>query len=82
MKRYFHLLPMLLVVLAMFISGHVSAKQKRILVFSKTAGFRHHSAIAAGKKNIQDLGAKNNFDVDTTENAELFTADNLKNMLL
>jgi len=53
-------------------------KQKKILVFSKTAGFRHTSSIAAGKKYLIELGAKNKFDVDTTESANVFTAENLK----
>ncbi|WP_231460518.1 ThuA domain-containing protein [Pedobacter sp. Leaf132] len=52
-------------------------KQARILVFSKTKGFRHNS-IETGKLAIQQLGIKNNFDVDTTENADVFTEDNLK----
>jgi cytochrome c len=48
-----------------------------ILVFSKTSGFRHES-IPAGIAAIQKLGVENNFKVDTTENAEKFTEDNLK----
>lgn len=79
MKRNkLHLLRILLVLVTFFIGGQVSAKQKRVLVFSKTTGFRHGPAIAAGKKAIQLLGSKNNFVVDTSENAELFTANNLK----
>lgn len=69
---------LLLVIISLIVSGNVSAKQKRVLVFSKTAGFRHTAAIAAGKINICLLGTKNNFDVDTTENADVFTTDNLK----
>ncbi|MEO6916561.1 MAG: ThuA domain-containing protein, partial [Chitinophagaceae bacterium] len=53
-------------------------KEKKILVFSKTAGFRHSSAIESGKKTLLELGAKNNFIVDTTENADVFTDENLK----
>src|SRR5690242_19162966 len=53
-------------------------KQKKILVFSKTAGFRHTSSIVAGKKYILELGLKNKFGVDTTEKADVFTAENLK----
>lgn len=69
---------LLLVIISLIVSCHVSAKQKRVLVFSKTTGFRHTAAIAAGKINIRLLGTKNNFDVDTTENADVFTPDNLK----
>jgi type 1 glutamine amidotransferase len=79
MKRKQITVPVALVVIfTLFMSGQVSAKQKRVLVFSKTAGFRHHSAIAAGKTQIQILGSKNNFLVDTTESAEIFTPNNLK----
>ncbi|HSB94656.1 MAG TPA: ThuA domain-containing protein [Flavitalea sp.] len=49
----------------------------RILVFSKTSGFRH-SSIPAGKAALLKLGQENNFDVDTTENAAYFTEDSLQ----
>ena len=49
----------------------------RILVFAKTAGFRH-SSIPDGKAAIQKLGKENDFAVDTTEDAAVFTEDNLK----
>lgn len=51
-----------------------SCKQQappRILVFSKTAKFRH-SAIKEGKTAIMKLGMENGFQVDTTENADYF----------
>lgn len=50
----------------------------RVLVFSKTAGFRHTS-IADGLLAIQKLGQDNNFLVDTTTNAAYFIDDSLKN---
>jgi type 1 glutamine amidotransferase len=53
-------------------------KGKKILVFSKTAGFRHTSSIVAGKKYILELGKKNKFGVDTTESSDVFTPENLK----
>lgn len=49
----------------------------KILVFSKTVGF-HHESIADGNAAIQKLGSQNNFDVDTTTNAEWFTEDSLR----
>ena len=49
----------------------------RILVFSKTAAFRH-SSIPQGKAAIMQLGRENGFAVDTTENASLFNSGNLK----
>jgi len=48
----------------------------RILVFSKTEGFRHES-ISAGLAALQDLGAANSFVVEHTENAADFQAKNL-----
>jgi type 1 glutamine amidotransferase len=47
-----------------------------VLVFSKTAGFRHDS-IAVGTQAIRDLGAANSFTVTATEDANQFTAANL-----
>ncbi|GAA3209198.1 ThuA domain-containing protein [Dactylosporangium siamense] len=47
-----------------------------VLVFSKTAGFRHDS-IAVGTQAIRDLGTANNFAVEATEDANQFTAANL-----
>ncbi|MFI7521840.1 lectin [Micromonospora globbae] len=47
-----------------------------VLVFSKTAGFRHDS-IAVGTQAIRDLGAANNFTVTATEDAAAFTTGNL-----
>ena len=43
----------------------------RVLVFSKTAGFRH-SSIDEGHAAIEQLGAENNFQVDHTEDATAF----------
>ncbi|HKQ75263.1 MAG TPA: ThuA domain-containing protein [Blastocatellia bacterium] len=50
--------------------------QARALVFSKTNGFRHDS-IPDGVSTIRQLGQQNNFDVDATEDATLFTDSNL-----
>ena len=50
----------------------------KILIFSKTAGYRHKS-ISTGIKAIKKLGAENQFGVDQTEKATAFTTDNLKN---
>lgn len=52
-------------------------KTPRVLIFSKTAGY-HHASIPAGIAAIQKLGAENNFKVDTTTDASLFTKKNLK----
>ncbi len=47
-----------------------------VLVFSKTAGFRHDS-IATGIQAVRDLGAANTFTVTATEDAQAFTTANL-----
>src|SRR5438445_11821767 len=48
----------------------------RVLVFTKTAGFRHDS-IPAGIQAVRDLAAANNFTVDATEDATAFAPVNL-----
>src|SRR5690242_9752343 len=48
----------------------------KVLVFSKTAGFRHDS-ITNGIGAIQSLGAANGFSVDTSEDSAVFTDVNL-----
>lgn len=50
----------------------------RLLVFSKTAQFRHES-IPAGQSMFFQMAKNHGFTVDTTEDARLFTAQNLKN---
>lgn len=52
-------------------------EEARVLVFSKTTVFRHES-IAAGIDAIQKLGGKYHFMVDTTENADNFNEENLR----
>ncbi|MDG6109515.1 ThuA domain-containing protein [Dactylosporangium aurantiacum] len=53
-----------------------AAPAYKVLVFSKTAGFRH-SSIPNGIAAVQALGAANNFAVDATEDAAAFTTANL-----
>ncbi|MBB5872548.1 type 1 glutamine amidotransferase [Allocatelliglobosispora scoriae] len=66
-----------LTVLAMTPSGATAADSPYdVLVFSKTAGFRHDS-IAVGTQAIRDLGAANSFTVTATEDAAAFTTANL-----
>ncbi|MFK8009284.1 MAG: ThuA domain-containing protein [Saprospiraceae bacterium] len=52
-------------------------QEKRILVFSKTAEFRHTS-IEAGQVALMKLGLENNLKVDTTEDASFFNEESLK----
>ncbi|GLX99171.1 ThuA domain-containing protein [Herbidospora sp. NBRC 101105] len=53
-----------------------AAPLTKVLVFSKTAGFRHDS-IPTGIAAIQQLGAANGFTVTATEDANQFTTANL-----
>jgi cytochrome c len=59
------------------IARQVQQQRPRILVFSKTAGFRHQS-IPAGIAAVKKLGAENGFDVDVTEDATAFNDANLR----
>ncbi len=52
-----------------------------VLVFTKTAGFRHQS-IEKGVQTFRELGRKNGFIALQTESGEDFTPQNLKNYKL
>lgn len=74
-----HLLRMVLFVLigVFFYSCTPSVREEtRLLVFSKTEGFRHGS-IPAGQQALKKLAKKNQFQVDLTEDATIFTEENL-----
>ena len=58
-------------------SAENSVALNRVLVFSRTKGYRHGS-IPVGKLAIMKLGQENGFAVDTTEDATKFTEANLK----
>jgi cytochrome c len=70
MPRY--LLPALTMLLWACSAETTPAGQPRVLVFSKTAGYRHES-IDSGKRALIALGAANGFVVDTTEDASRIT---------
>ncbi|MFJ5518752.1 ThuA domain-containing protein [Streptomyces griseoluteus] len=62
------------------VTGPAAAKPTetgRVLVFSKTAGFRHDS-IPDGIAAVQQLGATDGLTVDATEDATAFTTRNLR----
>src|SRR3954464_857090 len=67
-----------LVFLLAFACVPVAARgqQPRVLVFSKTAGYRH-SSIGVGLAAIRRLGQENGFSVDATEDAAAFSSKNL-----
>jgi uncharacterized protein len=75
---YSKIAPAFLLLLCLQLSAQKTKPAKdAILVFSKTKGFRHQS-IPTGRQAIFELGQQNGFRVDTTEDASVFNADNLK----
>lgn len=56
--------------------GTSDSEIRSVLVFSKTTGFRHAS-IEDGKKMFLKLAKEKNFRVDTTEDASVFTQEQL-----
>ena len=63
-------------VAALYAAPAAAAPVTKVLVFSKTAGFRH-SSIPNGIAAIQLLGSQNGFTVTATEDANQFTTTNL-----
>jgi len=76
--RHIKKIPLFLLLVGALLSVQAKPKAKpKLLVFSKTMGFRH-DAIPAGKLAMIKLGNENGFSVDTTEDAGVFTPENLK----
>jgi type 1 glutamine amidotransferase len=65
------------VICAGYLPGCAGTESRSILVFSRTAAFRHES-IADGIRALQDLGPSNGFAVVTTEQPETFTDAELR----
>ena len=65
--------------LLLTVAGVAVAQQQepRVLVFSKTTGFRH-SSIETGIAAVQKLGRENGFAVEATEEAAAFSERNLR----
>ena len=59
--------------------SHEKGKRFSALIFSKTAAFRHTECIPQGTVAIAQMAARHGFEVDATENAALFTDENLAN---
>jgi cytochrome c len=74
MLRHFALSVLLLTGAGIAATQH---QEPRVLVFSKTAGYRH-SSIETGVAAVQKLGRENGFAVEATEDAAAFTERNLK----
>jgi len=64
-----------IIILAIFFLNPVSQNDK-VLVFTKTAGYRHES-IEKAVSAIKKLGKRNKFNVTHTEDASIFTEENL-----
>ena len=77
MNRYkTFLLATLLVLSSSLMAFAQQGGQFRVLVFSKTAGFRHQS-IPNGVMALKKMGEKHVFSVFTSEDATQFTDENL-----
>jgi cytochrome c len=59
-------------------SGTVTVEPYDVLVFSRTTGFRHESAIAAGRAAIPQMGAAEGFNVELTEDQTRFSDAGLR----
>ncbi|WKN30417.1 ThuA domain-containing protein [Porifericola rhodea] len=59
------------------IAFSIHAQTSKVLVFSKTAAFRHNS-IETGIEAIRKLGEQHNFSIKATEDASVFTTDKLE----
>lgn len=75
MVRYI-LIPLIIILFASC-SESSEDEEKRILVFSKTDGYRHES-IPEGKEALMQIGKENGITVDTTEDAAVFNDTNLR----
>ncbi|MCM4151484.1 PKD domain-containing protein [Arenibacter sp. N53] len=77
MKNYFAIILGVFMLLFTSCDSKKREGEPRILVFSKTMGFKH-SSIPKGLEAVQKLGQENNISVDTTKNADIFNDEDLK----
>ena len=77
MKKFFSLFTFIILIIGVSSCDLAGKREKKVLVFSKTEGFRHAS-IEPGIQAITNLGQQHGFLVDTTENAENFNETNLQ----
>ncbi len=70
------LVPLALLLASICVPTSARSQESRVLVFSRTAGYRH-SSIGVGIDAIRRLGQENGFSVDATEDASAFTSKNL-----
>jgi len=79
MKKSFSIFCMVLFYVSSVLLTACSNKregQPKVLVFSKTEGFRHES-IPKRRQALLKMAKEHNFSVDTTENSASFTKENL-----
>jgi cytochrome c len=76
MKKRF-VVPFVSAFILLVTSCNQTHNHPHVLVFSKTKGYRHES-ISKGRLALQQLGRANGFEVDTTENADMFNEHDLK----
>ncbi len=76
MKNFFSII-LLALALVLGSCSNKRDSEPKVLVFSKTSGYKHAS-IPAGIAAVQKLGQENGFAVDTTKNANMFNEENLK----
>jgi len=70
----------LLLVVFMYSVQNLIANDFKILVFHKTNGYRHNAAINASITMLEELGTNSEYDnwtVDNTRDASVFTTENL-----
>ena len=65
-----------ILIAACLLAQTLAAQDFRVLVFSKTAGFRHTS-IEAGVQALREIGEANHFAVDHTEDSTRFSESGL-----
>jgi type 1 glutamine amidotransferase len=53
------------------------ADKTKVLLFSKSTGFRHSESIDAGKKTFEELASKNNWFLYSTEDGGVFNPEQL-----
>lgn len=75
-KRGVYFLPVILMLIGVL--SCTKSKEIKVLVFSKTQGYRHES-IETGVEAIKKLGNENGFMVDATEDAGVFQEEHLQN---
>lgn len=76
--RYKFLIGLAIVIAAAYFWFTRDTRDIRMLVFSKTASFRHES-IPDGKNALITMGKEQGFAVDTTENSDMFSEKTLRN---